>query len=280
MSALESSGSPSSAERSNLHELVARYQRLRHVRMRLNNELVSRLPIDDLKEGAKKLGMLRGDTIVLDNEDESSVLMDYCIYNVSRRGRNAVEQYLCDRPPDPDSDEMTCLHAMQHATYALVVVLDVEPGVGCHIRNLFTDETRLLVDMGLSQSAQRGAIMATRLIDYGEYVTASGAALPLGILADDQLADWQRMLAAGRVDANSDPAPLIREFLRSGASSRIAYEEPGGRREPHTARTRPQDEQPAKRQRIAATREDRKPAPNRRCRCGSGKMFKNCCGKS
>ena len=101
-----------------------------------------------LDDAAKRIGIFHHGTFVFENEDETSVLMDYCIYNVIRKGRDAVEQYLCDCPPDSDSDEMACLQAMQHGIYALVAVLRVEPGVGCHVRNLFTEETRLLVDIG------------------------------------------------------------------------------------------------------------------------------------
>ena len=62
-----------------------------------------------LYDGAKRIGILHGGTIVFDNEDQSCVLADYCIYNVRRQGRNAVEQYLCDCSPDPGSDDMVCL---------------------------------------------------------------------------------------------------------------------------------------------------------------------------
>jgi hypothetical protein len=269
----------SASQFSNSKDLVARYRRLRSVQMRLNNELVSRLPMDVLREGAKRIGILHGDMFVFDNEDETSVLMDYCIYDVYRKERNAVDQFLCDCPADPESDEMVCLHAMQHATYTLLVVLGVEPGVGCHVRNLFTEETRLLVDMGLSATGQPGAIIATRLLDYGDYVTTSGAALPLGILHDEALEDWQRHLRAGRQDDNFDPAPLIRECLRHGASSNIQYEEPGGRRPPKAEKTPRRVEHPAERKPALATRQASQAASNRRCRCGSGKMYKNCCGK-
>ena len=149
----------SSPETTVLKDIVAHYQHLRPIRLRLNNELVHRLSHDVLNDGARRIGILQDGIFVFENEDETSVLMDYCIYNVNRKGRNAVEQYLCDCPPDPDSDVMACLRAMQHATYALAAVLRVEPGVGCHVRNLFTDETRLLVDIGFSQTAQPGAII-------------------------------------------------------------------------------------------------------------------------
>ena len=268
-----------------LPDIVAHYQRLRPIHLRLNNELVRRLSRDVLDEGAKKLGILRGGMFVFDSEDESSVLMDYCIYDVYRKGRNAVDQYLHDCPPDPDSDEMACLHAMQHATYALVVVLRTEPGVGCQIRNLYTEETRLLADIGISKSAQPGVVFVTRLLDFGGFVTTSGAALPVGILSSDELDEWQRKLRKGAAVDRYDPAPLIRSCLQRGASSRVRYEYEGvneglsTQRRSDVGESVPPAGTSAQPKRTLEKRHKSKAMTNRRCRCGSGKMFKNCCGK-
>jgi hypothetical protein len=260
-------------------DIVARYQRLRPLHLRLNNELVERLSRDVVLDGAKRIGILHGGTIVFDNEDQSSVLMDYCIYNVRRKGRNAIEQYLCDCPPDPDSDEMACLHAMQHATYSLVAVLRVEPGVGCHVRNLFTEETRLLVDMGFSKTAKPGLVMATRLLDFGDYIATGGAVLPMGILASDELERWQQKLRAGVDDDHFDPAELIRACLERGASSHVRYAESGIQGRSNVGGGAVAAETAAERRRVLAKHQAHKTAANRRCRCGSGKLFRNCCGK-
>ena len=270
---------PSFAATTDSKNIAARYRRLRPIRLRLNNELVRRLSRDVLNEGARKIGILRGEMFVFDNEDESAVLMDYCIYNVDRQGRNAVEQYLCDSPPDPASEEMACLRAMQRAEYALVVVLRIEPGVSCHIRNLFTEETRLLVDIGFSETAQPGTLMATRILDYGDFVTTSGAALPLGILDNGALDEWQWKISAGANDDRADPAPLIRDCLQRGASSRVRYETPRTNRGSDVGGGSPPEGTSAQRSRGLGKRRASKPVANRRCRCGSGKMFKNCCGK-
>jgi hypothetical protein len=260
-------------------DFVAQYKRIRPTRLRLNNELVRRLSRDALDEGAKRIGIWCNGTFVFENEDETSVLMDYCIYDVYRNGRNAVEQYLCDCPPDPDSDEMAFLQAMQHGIYALVAVLRVEPGVGCHVRNLFTEETRLLVDIGFSKTAQPGAVIATRLLDFGDFVATGGAALPLGILDNEELDEWQRKLRAGVDDDRPDPAPLIRTCLQRGASSNIRYEGMNAQRRSNIGRGSPPVENSAQRRLALAKRHASKAVTNRRCRCGSGKMFKNCCGK-
>lgn len=259
-------------------DVVTRYERLRPVRLRLNNELVRCLSRDVLNDGAEKIGILRSGTFVFDNEDETSVLMDYCIYDVYRNGRNAVEQYRCDCSTDPDSDEMACLRAMQGATYALVVVLGVEPGVGCQVRNLFTEETLLLVDMGFSKTAQPGAVIATRLLDFGSYVATGGAALPVGILDKGEQEDWQRKIRAGTDDDGFDPAPLIRACLESGASSSIRYEGTNTQTRSDAGSFTPTTT-PSHRRKALAKRVASKSVTNRRCSCGSGKMFKNCCGK-
>jgi hypothetical protein len=205
--------------------------------------------------------------------------MDYCIYDVYRRGRNAIGQYLEDNPPDPESDEFACLQAMRDAKYALLIVTSIEPGVGCHIENLFTDETRLLVDIGFSQTARPGLLLATRLLDFGAFVTTTGAALPLRILKDDEIDAWKRKLSTGIHNEREDPAALIRGCLEKGASSSVRYEESTPlRRYDDRADYQPAGTAPQQR-RSQAKRGSNKPAENRRCRCGSGKMFKNCCGK-
>ena len=164
-------------------------------------------------------------------------------------------------------------------TYALVAVLGVEPGVGCHVRNLFTEETRLLVDIGLSKTARPGAVIATRLLDFGGYIATGGAALPLGVLDNDELDQWQRKLRAGVDDDRSDPAPLIRSCLQRGASSNIRYEGMNTQRRSDVEGGSPPVEDSAQRRLALAKRHASKAVTNRRCRCGSGKMFKNCCGK-
>ena len=260
-----------------LQEAVVEYQRLRRIRLRLNSELASRLPRDVVNEGAKKIGIFQRGKIVLDCEDQVAVLMDYCIYDVYRRGRNAIEQYLCESPPDPDSGELACLNTMQNATFTLLVVRDVEPGVGCYVQNLFTEDIRLLIDIGLSQTAKQGLVLVTRILDFDDYITTSGAALPISVLDADELEEWQRRLRGGVHVDRYDPAPLIRRAIRGGASEQVRYS--GTDREDRfDARdfAPPPRTHPAQRKRTV---DKTKTAANRRCRCGSGKMYKNCCGK-
>ncbi len=60
--------------------LLDRYLRMREVRFRLNNLLVKTIPKKTLEECGRILGFFRKGTLFFETEDETSVLMDYCIF--------------------------------------------------------------------------------------------------------------------------------------------------------------------------------------------------------
>jgi hypothetical protein len=247
-------------------DIASRYKHLRAVGRNLNHKLVQRLSKDILHEGGKKLGILRKGILVFNDEDESSVLMDYCIYDVHRNGRNAVEQYLVDSAPAQESDEMSCLQAMHKAVYSLFIVDTVMRGFGVTVRDVLSNKTHVIVDMGFGSTALPGLVFASRLLFHEGFTMTGGAALPLGVLSEDERQSFIKMAARGATQDETgyfDPAPMIRACLRQGCSSHVQYQEPtgrlaGGRRTSGTSRS---------------------VGRNAPCPCGSGKKFKNCCIK-
>lgn len=257
-------------------ELVARYQRLRAVSKNLNSAMVQRLARDAVHEGGRKLGIMQGDTLMFANESDMAVLMDYCLYHVRRNGRTAVEQYCCDHPQVAGTDEATCLRAMQNAIYSLFRVDAAEPGVGLAVTDMATDEQYLLVDMGLSETAKPGVVFLSRLLLFEDFAATGGAAIALGWLPKEKLASfcdgWKRIWDGG--PANYDPAPLIRDCLRQGVTDHTRYLDT-----PSAPLRQPQMARVPRKQRAALLKLSGKSDPTRRCPCGSGKMFKNCCMK-
>ena len=251
----------------NRGEIISRYKTLRKVGRNLNDKLVKRLSKDVLHEGGRRLGILQRGTMVFNSEDESSVLMDYCLYDVRHKGRNTVEQYLIDSPPDPESDEMTCLRAMQHAIYSLFIVESVERGLGVTVRDLVSNEILLVADMGFGSTAQPGLVFASRLLFHDGFSMTSGAALPVAVLpTDERDAVAKDLLAAAPDDDGySDPAPLIRKCLSEGCSSHVQYQEP--------------TERVVGQQQVSDRSRSAKVGRNALCPCGSGKKFKQCCIK-
>ncbi len=254
--------------------LVARYQRMRAVSRKLNNAMVERLPKDVLHEGGRKLGLLHDGTFVFDNEQETAILMDYCLYHVRRSGLNAVERYCRDNPPASGTDEWSCLNAMRNAIHSLFRVDEVERGVGLAVTDLATDQQYLLVDIGLSESATPGLLFLSGMSLFEDFAATGGAALVLGKLSQKEMdafsANWKKVSTSR--DADYDPSPMIRDLLHRQVASRMRYRE-----DPSSSVAEPQMVRISRRQRIAMLKDAKMPAANRRCPCGSGKMFKNCC---
>jgi hypothetical protein len=134
------------------NELLNRYKWLREVGRNLNHRLAEQLPKRALSECRKKLGLLKGNTLVLSNEDELCVLFDYCLYNYQRGGKNVINRYLETSPPPATSDKMILLKAMSDSYYSLFLVEDIQTGKGTTLRDLFRDKTLFLMDIGWGEA--------------------------------------------------------------------------------------------------------------------------------
>ena len=251
--------------------LVARYKELRKITFRLQNEVLPEyLSKRAFEICGKKLGVLHNNTLVLDNMDQTGVIMDYCIYNYRERGLNTVLRYLADSQLDPDSDEYVVVKAMSKSFHALVQIADVLPGVGVQSRDLLNNREYLLIDMGLSQTAVKGVVIATRLLNYEDFVTTSGAALPVDEEALVEILDFALQHYGtddGKhievdIDERDDlTAAIIRICLHKESSSEIEY--------------RDIESEPV----ASPLRRESRTGRNEPCPCGSGKKYKRCCGR-
>ena len=247
----------------NRYEIISRYKHLRMVSVALNYKMSSRLSKEDRLEGGRKLGMLYKGGLWLDSEDQISVLIDYCLFDLRREGRNAIEQYLIDSPPDPDSDEMTCLQAMRHAKYSVFIVESAERGLGVTVTDLLSREHMLVVDLGFGSTAKPGLLFASRLLFHDGFAMMTGASLAVGMLPPEHRdAMANKLLRAAGPDIHFDPAPVIRGCLRGGSSSQVKYLEPG--------KFIGLDQ-------VASRGRPAKVSGNAFCPCGSGKKYKHCC---
>ncbi len=252
----------------NYDDIVKRYKRLRAASVKLNHQLVKTLSKDQMDEGGRKLGLLQGGILVFKTDDETSVLMDYCIYDVYRNGRNAVERFLQDSPPPPDSEEMQCLNAMREAFYSVFVAESVIPNVGITARDVVSDRHVLIVDVGFGNSGKPGVVLASRIMSFDDFSMTCGAAIPIGLMPKGEPNDLVNQLGKAMTSQESgkyDPANLIKTCLSAGASRHIRYED-AGQSMPHPG------------PRMGPSRQV-KVGRNDLCPCGSGKKYKHCCLK-
>jgi hypothetical protein len=254
-------------------DILPRYRKIREVSFHLNNKLVKTLSKETLEEGGRRLGILKRGVLVFDSEDETSVLMDYCIYNVHNHGRNAVQRYLAETPPRAGSDEMLVLKAMMDAYYSILQVQSVERGVGVNVLDMLRRDTGFVADIGFGNTAKVGMGLAGRVIPFEGFLMSGGASLPVDDKAGlrvsgglkrlfDRPTDYKRLTPDQEADL---AAMVIRSCIDTGTASQIVYQTPGA--------------VPSRGEKTSGGSESMRANRNDPCPCGSGRKYKSCHGK-
>jgi hypothetical protein len=252
-------------------DLVDRYKELRKITRKLHNFILPEyLSREAYLICAARLGMLQNNTVVFADMDESSVLMDYCIYDYREEGVNAVSRYVADFQADADSDEYPVVKAMLQSFHTLVQVEDVLPGVGVRVNDLLGNKQFLIIDMGFSKTAIKGVVIAARILPFEDFVMTSGAPLPVDAVTLLAILDYAsqhygsedgKHIYANVPEKADLTAAIIRMCLAANSSDQIEYEDV--------------EVQPT----ILPLRRDRPVGRNHPCPCGSGRKYKRCCGR-
>jgi len=213
--------------------ILARYKTLRATARELNLVLAKSVPSHVVGECARRLGRLAGQAIVLDTEDQIAVLIDYLIYAYRAGGKNAAERFLEESPPPPDSDEMLLLQSMTQARFSVFEITALERGFGVHARDLFRQDEVFLIDIGFSETADPGMLLAARIKPLLGHHASTGAGLPvsprtfreiqrrlIGHFGARRAADLRNL---DRKDQAAFETIVLKTCLASPASARIRY---------------------------------------------------------
>ncbi|HEX2574304.1 MAG TPA: SEC-C metal-binding domain-containing protein [Polyangia bacterium] len=263
--------------------LIQDYLRLRAASKVINGKLVKTLERKELKEAGRRLGLLKRGTLVFGARHEVDVLADLAIHDVRIRPgdpRNAVERWSEERGESGSPDEERFLDAMRRARFDLFKIEQCIPGQGVLLTSPLVPSPLLLMDLGLSHSAEAGMLIGARIMRIDipgrseGYWMSTGASLPVppdaarAILLelDKRIATVRRRYPSATIEIPSaEVAELVlRACLKAEASSMVAYIDPPDTPPPRSSASFP-------------------PTPvgrNTPCPCDSGKKYKRCCGRS
>lgn len=161
-----------------ISEQLRHYRELRAAQQRMHSEALSFLSRKSFKEGAKELGVLRGDRLVFRSEHEMAVTVDHCLYDLRRNGRTAIDRYLAQTRFEEGTAEFELAAAMRRARYSIFVVEEVQRGAVLSLRDLFRQEPVRLLDQNLSETAKADVSFASRILLFEDFAMTTGAALP------------------------------------------------------------------------------------------------------
>ncbi|HIE00433.1 MAG TPA: hypothetical protein EYP59_09110 [Thiotrichaceae bacterium] len=155
------------------------YKHIREVGRNLNSEIITQLSKSDITECGKKLGIVKNKTLQLSNEEELSVLFDYCLYSYRQGGKNPIERYIENTPPSENSDDLRLLQAMSQSYYSMFTIEEVYPEQGATIRDRLRNNQLFLMDIGIGKGGMPGMLFAGRVLPFADFYMSSGAIIPL-----------------------------------------------------------------------------------------------------
>ena len=213
-------------------EIINRYRQLRLVSKRHNSGASKLLSSDALMEQARRLGIARGRTLIVDSEDELTLACDLALYARQGGRKRPLDRYAASQRFAPDSDEARVLDAMLAARFAFIRVERRHPKAGLIVRDLLRQEEFWLVDEGMESTAPIGFEIATRVYSPGDFHMAAGVFVPLDSALLTNALERRPLLLRMSLDQKAEDRrfaeAIYREAIRAGVMERVRFQDPPG----------------------------------------------------
>lgn len=213
-------------------DLLARYLQLRELSKYLNDKVLKSISPDTLLDRARRLGLVQGKTLILDDPDEAYYIYDLAIYTAPADRSRAIDRYAKSARFEAQSDERRMLEAMRSSQFAILMVERRHDIIGLIATDILRNSKVWLIDVGLEHSMEEGELFATRLLTPETFSMTAGVNVPFEI---EMLKPICMMLPRRVADSKLSQVAEDRRFaeavykvgLADGVMDRLAYIEPG-----------------------------------------------------
>jgi hypothetical protein len=209
-------------------KVLERYRRLREISQRHNSAVQKLISQESILQHARRLGLARGRTFILDGIDDLTYALDLAIHTAPPGRSRAIDRYAETARATFDADEKLMLDAMRAALFSLLRIERRHPIAGLVATDLCRDTERWLVDVGLESSIPDGATLATRLYTPGDFSMTAGVNVPLDAttllrLIDELPRHMQGQPLEVLVDDRRFAEMIYRIALANGLMDRVEY---------------------------------------------------------
>jgi hypothetical protein len=215
---------------SSRREVLARYRQLREISKRHHHEILKHISHDTILHQARRLGLARGRTVILDDMEEMDFVFDLAIHTAPPGRSRAIDRYARSARLAAPSDEALVLEAMRAARFSILVIERRHEAAGLVATDLIRQDTVWLVDLGLESSMPDGATIATRLYTPDRFAMTAGVNVPFDFaMVEDLRAELPPRLGKGGLTALIDDRRfaevVYRVALADGIMDRIAFQD-------------------------------------------------------
>jgi hypothetical protein len=216
--------------RSSRDEVFTRYRQFREISKRHHHEILTHISGDALLNQARRLGLARGKTLMLEDMEEMNYVYDLAIHTASPQRSRAIDRFAGSARFAPGSDEALVLEAMRAARFSVLLIERHHETAGLVATDLFRRTDVWLVDMGLESSLSAGEMFAARLFTPARFSMTAGTYVPFELdMLTDILDELPRRLGdcppEALVDNRHFAEAIYRIALAEGIMDRVTYQD-------------------------------------------------------
>jgi hypothetical protein len=213
---------------SSREQTLARYRQLREINTRHHHDILSLISGDALLNQARRLGLARGKTLILEDMEEMNYVYDLAIYTASATRTRGIDRYARSARFAAGSDDALVLEAMRAARFSILLMERRHETAGIIATDLLRGAEVWLVDIGLESSLSDGEMFASRLFTPGPFSMTAGIYVPFDTdLLPDIVDELPRRLGdsprASLADNRHFAEAVYRVALADGVMDRVTY---------------------------------------------------------
>lgn len=191
---------------------LTRYRQLRELSRKHGNAVRSFVSPRAVPHWGRRLGLARGNTLLLDTFAEFALILDLANYAAWPGKTSALERYRNAARLPAGSPEAVMLDAMCASRLSLFVVQRRHQAAGLILHDLPGQRDVWLMDEGLEASAPPGFALASRVVEPDDFIMTTGAAIPLGRVDPETMNGFRDRLLRDR-EPTGAPSLRFVEFV-------------------------------------------------------------------
>ena len=208
-------------------EILEHYRHLRAISTAHHTGALKFVARPALLEQAKRLGLAAGNTLIVDNDEEMTLVFDLAVHTAKEGRSRAIDRYAKALPAPAGSDEARMLEAIRGAKFSVWKIERRHDAAGLVVSDVLRETEVWLLDVALESSSQDGMVFASRFCFIDDFAMTCGVVVPVtDDIVDDVLTDalaWRHSDLSMLAQDPKFAAAIYRAALDYRIMDHVAY---------------------------------------------------------
>jgi hypothetical protein len=195
--------------------IIEKYKEYRKIGRELNQKIMNEcLDRNTLIKSARLLGIARGETLVFESEDETSVLMDFALHDYRVNKQNIIEIYRekIGWENEVDKEILDAFISSYTSLFKIISISEAENSL--ILSDLLNEKDNIkLIDIALSKTAIPGLLVFIRLIPFKDFNMSTGISFAFPADSENYILKRYKILSR-KVKSGSDSIKRFISFYK------------------------------------------------------------------